>query len=91
MASTEVRRRSGGLIAFYAAFAPSLGGPPSILAARTTFVIEGVRSLDRLYWLIHGVDERTYTGTTPVVFAGIVTLSGGRAFCIGRKIARSRF
>jgi len=65
----------GDLIAFYAAFA-LLRGPLSILADRTPFVIEGVRSLDRLYWLISGVDERPYTGVEPVALTGNVALAG---------------
>jgi ABC-type bacteriocin/lantibiotic exporter with double-glycine peptidase domain len=65
----------GDLIAFYAAFA-LLRGPLSILADRTPLVIEGVRSLDRLYGLINGVEERPYTGTEPVVLTGNVVLSG---------------
>lgn len=65
----------GDLIAFYAAFA-LLRGPLSILADRTPFVIEGVRSLDRLYWLISGIDERPYTGVEPVALTGNVALAG---------------
>lgn len=73
----------GDLIAFYAAFA-LLRGPLSILADRTPFVIEGVRSLDRLYGLIHGVEERPYTGTNSVVLTGNVALSGV-SFAYDRK------
>ena len=65
----------GDLIAFYAAFA-LLRGPLSVLADRTPFVIEGVRSLYRLYRLIHGVEDRPYVGTKPVVLTGNVVLSG---------------
>jgi ATP-binding cassette subfamily B protein len=64
----------GDLIAFYAAFA-LLRGPLSVLADRTPFVIEGVQSLDRLYQLLHEVDERPYTGTEPITLTGRITLS----------------
>ena len=73
----------GDLIAFYAAFA-LLRGPLSVLADRTPFVIEGVQSLDRLYGLLHGVDERPYTGTEPVDLTGSVALSGV-SFAYDRK------
>lgn len=73
----------GDLIAFYAAFA-LLRGPLSILADRTPFVIEGVRSLDRLFGLIHGVEERPYTGREPVALEGNVVLSGV-SFAYDRK------
>ncbi|MGB5565570.1 MAG: ABC transporter ATP-binding protein [Acidimicrobiia bacterium] len=73
----------GDLIAFYAAFA-LLRGPLSVLADRTPFVIEGVQSLDRLYGLLHGVDERPYTGTEAVELKGSVTLSGV-SFAYDRK------
>jgi ATP-binding cassette, subfamily B, bacterial len=65
----------GDLIAFYAAFA-LLRGPLSVLADRTPFVIEGVQSLDRLYMLLHGVDERPYSGTAAVSLTGNIALSG---------------
>ena len=73
----------GDLIAFYAAFA-LLRGPLSVLADRTPFVIEGVQSLDRLYELLHGVDERPYTGSESVDLKGGVTLSGV-SFAYDRK------
>lgn len=64
----------GDLIAFYAAFA-LLRGPLSVLADRTPLVIEGAQSLDRLYRLLHDLDERPYAGTRRVELTGNIQLS----------------
>jgi ABC-type bacteriocin/lantibiotic exporter with double-glycine peptidase domain len=65
----------GDLISFYAGFA-LLKGPLSGLAHRAPAVIEGRRSLMRLYELIGDDDDRPYKGTKDIGLMGNIAVEG---------------